>query len=71
MVELVRSYKQDGAGDYYIKLVGTSGNVWQSFKVEIKEPLNTWAIVIIVVVVAVVATVVITIIVLRRKMRIR
>ncbi len=71
VIELTRAYKEDGAGDYYIKLVGTSGNVWQSFKVEIKEPLNAGAIIIIIVVVAVVATVVITIIVLRRKMRIR
>lgn len=71
VVEIVRSYKGNGDGDYYITLVGTSGNIWESFKVEIKEPLNTWAIIIIVVVVAVVATVVITIIVLRRKMRIR
>ena len=71
VVEIVRSYKEHGDGDYYIKLVGTSGNIWQSFKVEIKEPLNTGAIIVIVVVVAVVAAVVITIIVLRRKMRIR
>lgn len=71
VVEIARSYKEHGDGDYYIKLVGTSGNVWQSFKVEIKEPLNSWAIVVIVVVVVIVATVTITIIVLRRKMRIR
>lgn len=71
VIEISRSYKEHGDGDYYIKLVGTSGNIWQSFKAEIKEPLNTWAIVIIIAVVAVVGTVVITIIVLRRKMRIR
>lgn len=71
VVELKYSFKKDGAGDYYIKLEGTSGYVWQSFKVEIKEPLNAGAIIIIVVVVAVVGTVVTTIIILRRKMRIR
>ena len=71
VVTITRTYKENGSGDYYIKLAGTSGNIWQSFKAEIKEPLNTWAIVIIIAVVAVVGTIVITIIVLRRKMRIR
>lgn len=71
VVTIVRSYKEHGDGDYYITLAGSSGNIWESFKVEIKEPLNAWAIVIIVVVVAVVGTVVTVIIVLRRKMRIR
>lgn len=71
VVEIVRSYKEHGDGDYYITVTGTSGNIWESFKVEIKEPLNTAAIIVIVVIVAVVGTVVVTIIVLRRKMRIR
>ena len=70
-VSITTSFKQNGDGDYYIKLVGTSGVVWDSFKVTIKEPLNFWAIIVILVIVGVVATVVITIIVLRRKMRIR
>ena len=65
------SFKEHGDGDYYIKLVSTSGIVWDSYKVTIKEPLNFWAIIVIIVVVAVVATVTITIIVLRRRMRIR
>lgn len=65
------SYKENGANDYYIKLVSESGEVLLSYKVTIKEPLNIFAIIVIIVVVAVVSTVVITIIVLRRKMRIR
>lgn len=66
-----RSFKQDGKGDYYIKVINTSGKVLSSYKVEIKEPLNTWAIVVIIVVVGVVLAITITIIVLRNKMKIR
>lgn len=65
------SQKTDGAGDYYITLKSSSGNVIVTMKSTIKEPLNPFAIIIIVVVVAIVLTVTITIIVLRRKMRIR
>ena len=65
------SQKTDGAGDYYVKLVGSSGNVITSFKVVVKEPLNIWAIIIIVVVSLIVVGVTITIIVLRNRMRIR
>lgn len=65
------SQKTDGAGDYYVKLVGSSGSVITSFKVVVKEPLNIWAIIIIIVVSVVVLGVTITIIVLRNKMRIR
>ena len=65
------TFKNAGEGDYYVKLVSSSGVVLESYKVTIEEPLNTWAIIVIIVVVAVVATVVITIVVLRRKMRIR
>ena len=71
MVTIIRSFEEHGAGDYYIKVTGTSGTVWESFKVEIKEPLNASAIIIIVVVSVIVIAVVVTIIVLRRKMRIR
>ena len=71
VVNITKSFKTDGDGDYYIQLVGTSGNIWLSYKATIKEPLNTWAIIIIIVAVAVVLTVTITIIVLRNKMRIR
>lgn len=66
-----KSFKEHGAGDYYIKLVGSSGNVWTSYKATIQEPLNAWAIIIIVVVVAVVVGITVTVIVLRNKMRIR
>lgn len=69
--EIATSFKAQGAGDYYVKLVSTSGVVWDSYKVTIKEPLNFWAIVVILAIVGVVATVAISIIVLRRKMRIR
>ncbi len=70
---LTREFTEEeyGAGDYYIRLLSSSGNVVTSFKVEIKEPLNAWAIVIIVVVTVLVVGVVTTIIVLRTKMRIR
>jgi len=71
LVSLTKTFKQDGDGDYYVKLVTASGTVLQSFKVEIKEPLNASAIIVIIVVVGVVLGVTITIIVLRRKMRIR
>lgn len=66
-----KNFKSDGAGDYYITLVSSSGTILQSFKVTITEPLNTWAIILIVVITAVVVTVVVVVIVLRRKMRIR
>ncbi len=65
------SFKGNGDGDYYIKLVSSSGVILDSYKLTIKEPLNASAIIIIIVVVVVVATVVVTIILLRRKMRIR
>ena len=70
-VSIKTSFKHNGAGSYYIKLVSSSGVVLDSYKVVIKEPLNAWAIIVIVAVVAVVGTVVTTVIVLRRKMRIR
>ena len=70
-VNITRSFKENGAGDYYFKLASASGLVWASYKATIKEPLNAWAIVIIVVVVLVVGAVVTTIILLRHKMRIR
>lgn len=69
--QISTTYKNFGDGDYYVKLVSSSGIILDSYKVTIKEPLNTWAIVVIIVVVGAVLTVAITIIVLRRKMRIR
>ncbi len=63
--------KTHGAGDYYIKLQSSSGNIISSFKVVVKEPLNVWAIIVIVVVATAVISVTVTIIVLRNKMRIR
>ena len=70
-IRIAKSFKKNGDGDYYVKLVSSSGYVFDSYKVTIKEPLNVMSIIIIIVVVAVVATVTITIILLRRKMRIR
>ena len=70
-VSITKTFKEHGDGDYYVQLVGTSGNVWISYKATIKEPLNFWAVVVIIVIVAVVLTVTITIIVLRNKMKIR
>ena len=70
-VSVETSFKEHGDGDYYIELVSSSGVVWDSYKVTIKEPLNFWAVVVILVIVGVVGTVVITIVVLRRRMRIR
>ena len=69
--KITTTFKSSGDGDYYVKLVSSSGIVLDSYKVTIKEPLNTWAIIVIIAVVGVIATVTITIIVLRRKMRIR
>ena len=69
--KIYRSFNSDGAGDYYIKLVSSSGVILSSYKVTITEPLNTWAIILIVVVVGVVIAVVVVIIVLRHKMKIR
>ena len=71
LMETERTEDRDGAGDYYIRLISSSGNVILSYKVEIKEPLNVWAIVIIVVVSVIVIAVITIIIVLRTRMRIR
>lgn len=70
-MSISRTYKENGAGDYYIKLVNSSGTVLSSYKVTIKEPLNVWAIVVIVVVSVIVVSVTVAIIVIRHKMRIR
>lgn len=65
------SFDANGAGDYYVVLRGTSGAVHTSFKITVKEPLNTWSIIVIVVVVAIVLAIVGTIIFLRKRMKIR
>jgi len=70
-VKLKFTEKKYGSGSYYITLESSSGNVLNSFKVRLKEPLNTSAIIIIVVVSTLVVGVVVTIIILRRRMRIR
>lgn len=65
------SFSEHGAGDYYVKLMTRSGYTISSYKLTIKEPLNTSAIIIIVVVSLVVIAVVVSIIVLRHRMKIR
>lgn len=65
------SYDKNGKGDYYVILRSMSGTVHTSFKITVKEPLNTWSIIIIVVVVVIIGAVVGTIIFLRKRMKIR
>ncbi len=65
------SFKTHGAGDFYVILQGSSGAVHNSFKITIKEPLNTWSIILIVVVVAIVLAIVGIIVFLRTRMKIR
>lgn len=56
---------------YYVQIVSDSGRVISSFQVEIKEPLNTWSIVLIVAIVLVVVGTIAVFIILRTKMRVR
>lgn len=56
---------------YYVKIVTDSGRVLSSFKVTIKEPLNTWSIILIVAIVIVVIGVIVTFVMLRTKMKVR
>ncbi|MBR6778546.1 MAG: hypothetical protein IKM43_00115 [Clostridia bacterium] len=71
MTTLVFTEKLQGAGNYYVSLKTSSGDIVLTFKAELKEPLNTGAIIIIVVVSAIALAVAVTIIVLRHKMKIR
>ncbi len=63
--------KVDGVGEYYVRVVSSSGIVHTGFKVEVTKPFNVWAIVVIVIVTVAVVSVTVVIIVLRNKMRIR
>lgn len=56
---------------YYVKIVTDSGRVLSSFKVRIKEPMNTWSIILIVGIVLLVVGVIVTFIILRTKMKVR
>jgi len=58
-------------GQYYVQLVGDSGNVATSFNFTIKEPLNVVSIILIVVVIAIVVGLVGTFIWLRTRMKVR
>ncbi len=71
IIEYTVNQKVDGEGDFYVKVVSSSGNIITSFKIEITKPLNVWAIIVIVVVSVAVVSVTVVIIVLRNKMRIR
>ncbi|MBQ3502419.1 MAG: hypothetical protein IJA72_02030, partial [Clostridia bacterium] len=67
----VTEIKISDVGNYYIRLVGDSGNVAYSFNFTIKEPLNVVAIILIVIVVAIVVGLVGTFIWLRTRMKVR
>ena len=58
-------------GEYYVQLMGDSGNIATSFNFKIKEPLNMVSIILIIVVVAIVAALVGTFIWLRTRMKVR
>ena len=58
-------------GDYYVAIETDSGRVITSFKVTIKEPLNTMSIILIVVAILVVVGLVTTFIILRTRMKVR
>ena len=67
----VQTLTIEGVGNYYVQLLGVDDSVLSSFIVQIKEPLNTFAIVLIVVVSLVVVGGVTTFIVLRHRMKVR
>jgi hypothetical protein len=58
-------------GEYYVQLVGDSGNVLHSLNFTIKQPLNTVSIILIVVVSAIAVALVGTFIWLRTRMKVR
>lgn len=58
-------------GNYYIQVMGDSGNIATSFNFTIKEPLNVMSIILIVVVVLIVIAIVGTFIWLRTRMKVR
>ena len=61
----------DAIGEYYIQLVGDSGNVITTFNFTIKEPMNAVSIILIVVVSVLVIGLVATFIWLRTRMKVR
>ena len=71
LTELVVSRTQYGAGNHYLRIQSKSGNVIDSFKIVLRDPLNTSSIIVIIVVTGVVLAIAITIITLRKKMRVR
>lgn len=58
-------------GQYYVQLMGDSGNVAHSFNFTIKEPLNTVAIILIVIIASIVIALIGTFIWLRTRMKVR
>ena len=67
----VTEIKVEEVGQYYVQLVGDSGNIAHSFNFTIKEPLNMVSIILIVIVVAIVVALVGTFIWLRTRMKVR
>ncbi|MGN0748800.1 MAG: hypothetical protein ACI4L1_03930 [Christensenellales bacterium] len=64
-------YKLSGVGSYYIQVYTSSGKLVYSYRVNIKEPLNTVTIILIVVSVVVVAVGLLIFFLLRKKLRVR
>ena len=58
-------------GDYIIQLVSASGNILQSYRMTIDEPLNTAAIILIVVACVVVLGLVILFVIMRHRVKVR
>ena len=61
----------EDVGNYYIQVVGDSGNIATSFNFVIKEPLNVMSIILITVAVLIVVAIVGTFIWLRTRMKVR
>ena len=70
-INKITEIKLKDVGQYYVQLVGDSGNISTSFNFTIKEPLNVVSIILIVVVVAIVAALIGTFIWLRTRMKVR
>ncbi|MBQ8522707.1 MAG: hypothetical protein IJ458_03495 [Clostridia bacterium] len=67
----ITEIKVDKVGNYYVQLMGDSGNIAHSFNFTIKEPLNVVSIILIVVVALIVAGLIGTFIWLRTRMKVR
>ena len=61
----------DAIGEYYVQLVGDSGNIITTFNFTIKESMNSVSIILIIVVSVLVIGLIATFIVLRTRMKVR